>query len=93
MARREGGLTLTVLNAPFADFSAPIPNTRPVTIAGRQGVTWDGEFAETPATFSLIPVEHQTLMVIRQNGGEGYAPGRCPQFFTGDHHRRPRAIA
>ena len=67
----EGGLTLTVLNQPFAEFSAPIRNTRPATMAGKQGVTWQGRFGGTPATFTLLPVEQQTLMMIRQPEGEG----------------------
>jgi hypothetical protein len=67
----EGGLTLTVLNQSFAEFSAPIPRTRPATVAGVTGVAWDGKFGGTAATFTLLPAQQQTLMMIRQTGGEG----------------------
>jgi hypothetical protein len=71
MPEAEGGLTLTVLNQAFPELSGPIPRTRPVTVAGLQGVTWEGRFGGTPATFTLLPVEQQTLMMIRQADGEG----------------------
>ena len=70
-AEAEGGLTLTMLNQPFAEFSAPIRNTRPATVAGKEGVTWQGRFSGTAATFTLLPVDQQTLMMIRQAEGEG----------------------
>ncbi len=70
-AEAEGGLTLTILNQPFAEFSAAIRNTSPATFAGRQGITWTGRFGGKPATFTAIPVEQQTMMSIRQTEGEG----------------------
>jgi len=71
MAEAEAGLTLTVLNQAFAEFSAPIPRTRPATVAGLQGVTWEGRFGGKAATYTLLPVEQQTLMMIRQTEGDG----------------------
>lgn len=70
-AEAEGGLTLTVLNQPYAEFIAAIRNTSPATFAGRQGVTWTGRLGGKPATFTAIPVEQQTMMAIRQTEGEG----------------------
>jgi hypothetical protein len=70
-AEAEGGMTLTVLNQPFPEFSAPIRRTSPVTVAGRQGVSWEGRFGGVAATYTLLPVEQQTLMMIRQASGDG----------------------
>lgn len=70
-AEGEGGVTLSMLNAVYAEFVAPIRRTTPTTFAGRQGVTWDGRFGGRPATFTVIPVGQQSLMLIRQAGGEG----------------------
>jgi hypothetical protein len=67
----EGGLTLTVLNQSLPEFSAPIKGTKPATVAGLQGVTYEGKFGGTSATFTLLPLQQQTLMMIRQSGGEG----------------------
>ncbi len=70
-AEAEGGLTLTVLNQPYTEFSAAIRNTSPATFAGRQGVTWTGRLGGKPATYTAIPVEEQTMMAIRQTEGDG----------------------
>ena len=67
-AEAEGGLTLTMVNLPIAEFTGAIRNTRPATFAGREGVTWEGRFGGKPATYTLVPVEQQTLMAIRQTG-------------------------
>ena len=69
-AEAEGGLTLTMLNRPMAEIAGN-RRTQPATLAGRQGVTWEGRFGGKPATFTLLPVDQQTLMIIRQTGGEG----------------------
>ena len=67
-AEAEGGLTLTMVNLPIGEFTGAIRNTRPATFAGREGVTWEGRFGGKAATYTLVPVEQQTLMVIRQTG-------------------------
>ena len=67
-AEAEGGLTLTMVNLPIGEFTGAIRNTRPATFAGREGVTWEGRLGGKPATYTLVPIEQQTLMVIRQTG-------------------------
>lgn len=70
-AEAEGGLTMTVMNQPYAELSGMVRNTRPATFAGRQGVTWTGRLGGKPATYTAIPVEQQTMLAIRQTEGEG----------------------
>lgn len=70
-AEAEGGLTLTILNQPFAEFTAAIRNTSPASFAGRQGVTWTGRLGGKPAAYTAIPIEEQTMLAIRQTEGEG----------------------
>lgn len=67
----EAGLTITMVNQSLADFTGQVRNTRPATFAGRQGVTWEGRLGGKPATFTAVPVEQQTLMIIRQTTGDG----------------------
>ncbi len=89
-AESEGGLTLTVLNQPYADFISGIRRTSPANVAGREGVTWDGRFGDAAATFTAIPVEQQTLLMIRQTSGEGAPDAATLDAVLGTFRFGPR---